>query len=164
LRELSVHADRQVLRLLCDRRDELSRARAQGLNRMHRLMAELVPGGAPVKKSVAQYQALLTAVRPRDPVGRTQRRLAAEQLHELTRLDARLTTLKGELKAAVLASGSHLMGVVRVKLTSSIYGLGTRRGRLHPVFVNACGSRRTAGCRHTPEHPTGKPTTEPPGH
>jgi transposase len=111
LRALSVDADRQVLRLLCDRRDELSRARAQGLNRMHRLMAELVPGGAPVKKSVAQYQALLTAVRPRDPVGRTRRRLAAEQLHELTRLDARLKTLKGELKAAVLASGSHLMDV-----------------------------------------------------
>jgi transposase len=111
LRELSVDADRQVLRLLCDRRDELSRARAQGLNRMHRLMAELVPGGAPVKKSVAQYQALLTAVRPRDPVGRTRRRLAAEQLHELTRLDARLKTLKGELTAAVLASGSHLMDV-----------------------------------------------------
>jgi transposase len=95
LGELSVDADRQVLRLLCDRRDELSRARAQGLNRMHRLMAGLVPGGAPVTKSVAQYQALLTAVRPRDPVGRTRRRLAAEQLHELTRLDARLKTLKG---------------------------------------------------------------------
>jgi transposase len=111
LGELSVDADRQVLRLLCDRRDELSRARAQGLNRMHRLMAGLVPGGAPVTKSVAQYQALLTAVRPRDPVGRTRRRLAAEQLHELTRLDARLKTLKGELTAAVLASGSHLMDV-----------------------------------------------------
>ena len=76
LRELTADPDRQVLRLLCDRRDELSRARAQGLNRMHRLMAELVPGGAPVKKSITQYQALLTRVRPRDPVGRTRRRLA----------------------------------------------------------------------------------------
>jgi hypothetical protein len=33
---------------LCDRRDELSRARAQALNWMHRLFLELIPGGAPV--------------------------------------------------------------------------------------------------------------------
>jgi len=30
--------------------DLLPRARAQALNRMHRLFLELVPGGAPVKK------------------------------------------------------------------------------------------------------------------
>jgi hypothetical protein len=35
-----------VLRLLADRRDELSRARTQTLNRLHRLLAELVPAGA----------------------------------------------------------------------------------------------------------------------
>jgi hypothetical protein len=34
-----------VLRLLADRRDELSRARTQTLNRLHRLLAELVPAG-----------------------------------------------------------------------------------------------------------------------
>jgi hypothetical protein len=53
LRELSADDELVVLRMLCDRRDELSRARAQGLNRMHRLLAEMVPGGAPTKKSVA---------------------------------------------------------------------------------------------------------------
>jgi transposase len=51
LRELSSDPDLAVLRLLCDRRDELSRARAQALNRLHRLFLELVPGGAPVKKT-----------------------------------------------------------------------------------------------------------------
>jgi len=44
--------------------DLLPRARAQALNRMHRLFLELVPGGAPVKKSASQYKALLAAVRP----------------------------------------------------------------------------------------------------
>jgi hypothetical protein len=67
-----------VLRLLADRRDELSRSRAQGLNRLHRLMTELVPGGIPVKKWLPQYQTMLARVRPRDLVGRTVRRLAAE--------------------------------------------------------------------------------------
>jgi transposase len=111
LRELTADQDLTVLRLLCDRRDELSRARAQALNRMHRLFLELVPGGAPVKKSTAQYQALLATVRPRDPAGKTRRRMAAEELADLGRLDVKLKAMKAELKAAVLASGSHLMDI-----------------------------------------------------
>jgi transposase len=108
-RELVAEVDVAVLRLLSDRRDELSRARAQGLNRLHRLLAELVPGGVPVKKSVPQYRVMLTRVRPRDPVGRTRRRLAADQLADLIRIDARLKELKAELRDAVLATGSRLM-------------------------------------------------------
>jgi hypothetical protein len=33
--------------MLADRRDELGRARTQVINRLHRLLLELVPGGAP---------------------------------------------------------------------------------------------------------------------
>jgi transposase len=87
LRELTADPDPTVLRLLCDRRDELSRARAQALNRMHRLFLELIPGGAPVKKSAAQYQVLLATVRPRDLAGKTRRRMAAEELADIERLD-----------------------------------------------------------------------------
>ena len=61
LRELTADPGLTVLRVLCDRRDELSRARAQALNRMHRLFLELVPGGAPVKKSAGQYKTLLAS-------------------------------------------------------------------------------------------------------
>ena len=111
LRELTADPGLTVLRLSCDRRDELSRARAQALNRMHRLFAELVPGGAPVKKSTAQYQALLATVRPRDLAGKTRRRMAAEELADIGRLDAKLKAMKAELKAAVAASGSHLMDI-----------------------------------------------------
>jgi transposase len=111
LRELTADPDLTVLRLLCDRRDELSRARAQALNRMHRLFLELIPGGAPVKKSTARYRALLATVRPRDPAGKTRRRMAAEEIADLERLDAKLKAMKAELNAAVLASGSHLMDI-----------------------------------------------------
>src|SRR5215467_16139546 len=78
---------------------------------MHRLFLELIPGGVPVKKSTAQYQVLLATVRPRDPAGKTRRRMAAEELADIGRLDAKLKTMKAELKAAVLASGSHLMDI-----------------------------------------------------
>jgi len=111
LREISVNPDLAVLRMLCDRRDELSRARAQALNRLHRLFLDLLPGGAPVKKSASQYQALLAAIRPRDLAGKTRRRMAAEELEDLHRLDAKLKTMKAELKAAVVATGSGLMDI-----------------------------------------------------
>ena len=105
LREVSTDPELMVLRMLCDRRDELSRARAQALNRLHRLFLDLLPGGAPVKKSVSQYQALLATVRPRDLAGKTRRRMAAEELEDLHRLDAKLKAMKAELKAAVQATG-----------------------------------------------------------
>jgi len=111
LRELTTDPDLTVLRLLCDRRDELSRARAQALNRLHRLFLDLLPGGAPVKKSVSQYQVLLGSVRPRDLAGQTRRRMAAEELADIGRLDAKLKTMKAELTAAVQATGSHLMDI-----------------------------------------------------
>ena len=111
LREVSSDPELTVLRLLCDRRDELSRARAQELNRMHRLFPGLVPGGAPVKKSASQYKTLLASVRPRDLAGQGRRRMAAEELADIERVDARLKAMKAELKAAVLASGSRLMDI-----------------------------------------------------
>ncbi|HEY6742128.1 MAG TPA: transposase, partial [Lapillicoccus sp.] len=52
---------------------------------------------------------MLARVRPRDLVGRTVRRLAADQLADLVRLDARPKALKAELTEAVRASGAHMM-------------------------------------------------------
>ncbi|WP_024288950.1 IS110 family transposase [Cellulomonas sp. KRMCY2] len=109
LREVVIDEDLEVLRLLVDRRDELAAARTQALNRAHRLFAELVPGGAPTKKSVIQYQGLLAGLRPRDGAGRVRRRMLAEELTEARRLEVRVKEITVEIKAAVLARGSHLM-------------------------------------------------------
>ena len=64
-----------------------------------------------MKKSVSQYQVLLATVRPRDLAGKTRRRMAAEELEDLHRLDAKLKTMRAELKAAVLATRSRLMDI-----------------------------------------------------
>jgi hypothetical protein len=42
LRVLAHDADLEVLRMLVDRRDELSKAKVQAVNRLHRLLSELV--------------------------------------------------------------------------------------------------------------------------
>ena len=78
---------------------------------MHRLFPGLLPGGAPVKKSTAQYKAMLARVRPRDLAGKTRRRMAAEELADLDRYDIKLKAMKAGLKAAVLARGSRLTGI-----------------------------------------------------
>jgi transposase len=79
LRRLAVEdADLVAVRLLVDRRDELSRRRVQALNRLHRLLAELIAGGAKKDLTPLQAKALLASVRPRDVAGRTRRRMTAE--------------------------------------------------------------------------------------
>jgi transposase len=98
-----------ALRLLTDRRDELSHLRVQTVNRLQRLLTELVPGGAKRDLSALQAKRLLATVRPRTLVGKTIRRMAAEEIADLVAVDAKLKALKKELRAAVAARGSHLM-------------------------------------------------------
>jgi transposase len=109
-----VDEDLAVLRLLADRRDELSHGRNRTLNRLHRLLAELISAGAPRHLSALQAKALLASVRPRDPAGRTRRLLAAELVAELDGLDGKLKALKRRLAEAVTAAGSGLMDLYRV--------------------------------------------------
>jgi len=98
-----------ALRLLTDRRDELSHLRVQTVNRLQRLLTELIPGGAKRDLSALQAKRLLATVRPRTLVGRTIRRMAAEEIADLVAVDAKLKGIKKELRTAVAARGSHLM-------------------------------------------------------
>jgi transposase len=98
-----------ALRLLADRRDELGVARTQTVNRLHRLLLELFPGGAKKFLSAAQAKELLATIRPHDIVGKTRRRLAAELITELTQAGKRIKTADAVLKALVTATGSSLL-------------------------------------------------------
>src|SRR5580693_3950832 len=101
--------DLVVMGILADRRDELGAARTQTINRLHRLLLELLPGGAKKFLSAAQAKDLLATVRPRDIAGKTRRRLAAELVTELTRTGKRIKTAGAELEELVTATGSSLL-------------------------------------------------------
>ena len=102
--------DRTVaLRLLADRRDELGAARTLTINRLHRLLVELVPGGAKKALTARQARALLAAVPAGDVVRETRRQLAGELVDELETIDARIKTAKKQLAALVAETGSGLM-------------------------------------------------------
>jgi transposase len=109
LRVLALDPELEALRMLTDRRDELVRRRIQTANRLQRLLAELIPGKAKKDITALQAKAILAGVRPRDMVGKTRRRLAAEQLAELVAVEKNIKLMSKELKAMVEASGSTLM-------------------------------------------------------
>ena len=109
LRVLTYDAELEALRMLADRREELTRARVQTVNRLHRLLSELRPGKTKKDLTTGQAKKILASVRPRDLAGKTRRRLAAEQLAELVVIEKKIKALTKELKTMVLARGSTLM-------------------------------------------------------
>jgi transposase len=114
LRAVRVDDATVALRLLAGRRDELGSARTVTVNRLHRLLVELIPGGAKKDLSATQAKALLATVRPRDVVGKTRRKLAAELVVELDRIDRKIKVAGKELRELVEATGSTLLGLYGV--------------------------------------------------
>ncbi len=111
LRVVTPDGELEALRMLVDRRDELSRLRVQIVNRLQRLLGELIPGKKKRDLSALQAKKMLASVRPRDIAGKTRRRMAAEELADLVAVDAKLKAMKAELKTAVLARQSTLMDI-----------------------------------------------------
>jgi transposase len=124
LRPVGVDDAMVALRLLAARRDELGAARTATVNRLHRLLMELIPGGAKKDLSAAQAKKLLAAVRPRDLVGRTRRRLAAQLIVDLQGIDTRIKTADTELDQLVTATGSRLQDLYGIGPSSSARLLG----------------------------------------
>jgi transposase len=109
LRVLTADPELEVLRMLVDRREELARHRTQTANRLQRLLGELTPGKAKKDITTGQAKAILAGVRPRDLVGKTRRRLAAEQLADLVVIEKKIKNLTSELKVILATSGTGLM-------------------------------------------------------
>jgi transposase len=107
--QVRVEEDLVVMGMLADRRDELGRARTQVINRLHRLLLELLPGGAKKFLSARQARTMIAPVRPRDLAGQTRRRLVVELIGELEAIDKKTRALDKELTGLVTARGSTLM-------------------------------------------------------
>ncbi|MBV8995770.1 MAG: transposase, partial [Pseudonocardiales bacterium] len=91
-----------------DHRDDLVKTRTQTLNRLHGLLTQLVPAGAPTRLTADTAAHLLRTVRPQTPMLATLRALASELITEIRRLDRRIAATATEITTAVQASGSTL--------------------------------------------------------
>jgi transposase len=105
----------EVLRLLVDRHEEMAVARTQTVNRLHRLLAELVPGGAGRFLSSQQARALIDRVHPADQVGHLRRELVMDLIADIEHLDRRIKDSQKRLRQAVTVTGSRL---------PELYGIG----------------------------------------
>jgi transposase len=102
------------LRLLCDRREELGALRTQAVCRLHRLLAELTPGGMRRELSANKAQALLARLRPADDVSKVCMHIARDHLADIRALDARIKYLGAQIATLVAASGTGLTGLFGV--------------------------------------------------
>jgi transposase len=98
-----------VLRMLADRRRALGEEHTRKVSQLHALLLELLPGGAKKDLSAAQAKALLAKVRPRDLVGKTRRRLAAELVADLEQNYARRKAADKEPRSLLAQTGTGLL-------------------------------------------------------
>ncbi len=152
LRVVSPDGDLEALRMLTDRRDELSRLRVQIVNRLQRLLSELIPGQRKKDLSALQAKALLAAVRPRDIAGKTRRRMAVEELADLVAVDAKLKKIKAELTTAAGSAAPR-------SWTSMASGPPAAPGS-SPTWGTSPASPTGTG---SPHGPAPHPWTPPPG-
>ncbi|MBU3068194.1 IS110 family transposase [Nocardia sp. NEAU-G5] len=107
-RPVQVDSELVALGMLADRRDELGHARTDTVNRLHRLLLELLPGGAKKFLSAMQARKLIATVKPRDPAGKVRRRLAVELIGDLETIDRKIKAADKELLQLVSDRGSTL--------------------------------------------------------
>lgn len=97
-----------VLRLLSDRRDELTSERRRAVNRLHRLLRELRPGGAPRQLSAQRASCLLAAIKPFGAVDIERKAMAHQLIADVRRIDRALIDNRRRCAQAVAASGTTL--------------------------------------------------------
>jgi transposase len=133
----TVQVDQAVaaLRALVEHRDDLVEARTQMVNRLHALLTQLIPAGAPTGLTADTAAQLLSRVRPHAPLQRTLRRLAADLIAEIRRLDRRISKAGEDVAAAVTEAGCTL---------AELYGIGAQLAGKILARVGAVGRFRSA--------------------
>jgi transposase len=102
------------LRLLCDRREELTSLRTQTVCRLHRLLAELTPGGMQSQLSAKKAEEILLRLRPDEEVGQLRLQIALDHLGDIRALDRRIKESARHIAALVKASGTKLPDIFGV--------------------------------------------------
>lgn len=112
LAEVGEEEHAEVLRMLSERREDLIKERTRTLNRLHGLLRDLLPGGAPknlsAEKAARVLRSVPRSVRPRGGPARTRRRLAADLLRDVRRLDRRLCELECRIREALKEASTGL--------------------------------------------------------
>ena len=124
LRAVALEDHRQVLRLLARRHHQLIAARTRAICRLHAVLCEMTEGGLSKNLSAKRASIELRKLRPHDPIGVERKRIAAEFLDEVRRVDRSLVELHGRVNDAVRASGTSVTDVFGVGPIVACYLIG----------------------------------------
>jgi transposase len=109
VRRVGVEDQAVVLHLLTKRREDLVAARTQTINRLHRLLMDLVPGGARRNLTANRAAALLAALTPAGAPAVTRWQLATELVADVRQLDEQIAAVEARIKTAVAQSNTTLL-------------------------------------------------------
>ena len=115
LRRVELEDFSQALGLILDRRWHLVSFRHRTICRLHALLAEMVPGGAPTKLTAVKAARMLRSVRPGSAVEVERREMAKQLLDDWRWCDRRIPAVEDRLHEALAAHGSTL---------TAIFGIG----------------------------------------
>jgi len=109
LRQVGVEDQAVVLHLLTKRRQDLVAARTQTINRLHRLLMDLVPGGARRNLTAKRAAALLSEVTPTGAPAVTRWQLATELVPNSRQVEQQIAAVEARIKGAVARSNTSLL-------------------------------------------------------
>lgn len=105
-----------VLRLVVDHRERLVNERTVALTHLHKLLRELIPGGAKLRLTATDACTALRTVRPNTDAQQCRKALARDLIAGIRHLDHRIDALTRQLEELVAESGTTL---------TEIHGVGT---------------------------------------
>ena len=124
LRSVELEDHRQVLRLFARRHHQLTAARTRAICRLHAVLCEMIEGGLSKNLSAKRAAIELRKLRPHDPVAIERKRIAAEFLDEVRRIDRTLVELHGRIDDAVKAARTSVTDVFGVGPIVACYLIG----------------------------------------
>jgi transposase len=136
LRPVDVEDQAVVLHLLTKRRQDLVAARTQTINRLHRLLMDLVPGGARRNLTAKRAAGLLAAVTPVGQPAVTRWQLAGQLVADVHQLEQRIAAIEARIKSAVTESKTTLV---------QLFGVGPV---LAATFLGEVGDVRRFPTKH----------------
>jgi transposase len=136
LRQVRVEDQAVVLHLLTKRRQDLVAARTQTINRLHRLLMDLVPGGARRNLTAKRATALLAAVTPAGAPAVIRWQLAGDLIADVRQLEERIAAVEARIKTVVAQANTSLV---------ELFGVGPV---LAATFLGEVGDVRRFPTKH----------------
>ena len=100
--------------LLAKQRQDLVGARTKTINRLHRLLMDLVPGGARRNLTANRAAALLRAMTPTEAPAVTRWQLATELVEDVRQLEQRIAAVEARIKTVVAQANTSLLALFGV--------------------------------------------------